>query len=69
MRNPADVEGRVYLAAALAAAGDRGAAGWEADEIRSLAPGFSTRRWLESYPITSVPRRERLAALLADAGL
>jgi len=43
MRNPADVETRVYLAAAMVAAGDLLAAKWEAAEIRSLEPGFSMR--------------------------
>jgi DNA-binding winged helix-turn-helix (wHTH) protein/TolB-like protein/Tfp pilus assembly protein PilF len=67
--NPQDIETRVYLAAAMVAAGDRRAARWEADEIRSLEPRFSVRQWLETYPMTSVPHRERLSALLAEAEL
>ena len=43
MRNPADVETRAYLAAALAAAGDGSRARWESDEIRALRPDFSAR--------------------------
>jgi tetratricopeptide (TPR) repeat protein len=69
MRNPADVETRVYLAAALAAAGERQAAKWEGDEIRSLEPGFSMRRWLETYPMTSTQQRQRLLTLLAEVNL
>jgi DNA-binding winged helix-turn-helix (wHTH) protein/TolB-like protein len=69
MRNPADVETRVYLAAALVAAGDHRAAKWEGDEIRSLEPGFSMRHWLETYPMTSARQRQRLLTLLADVDL
>ncbi len=68
-RNPVDLETRVYLAAALAASGDRFGAGWEGEEIRALEPAFSTRGWLETYPLTSAPERARLRELLAQAGL
>ena len=69
MRNPEDVETHVYLAAALAAAGDHVAAKWEADEIRRLEPDFSTPRWLATYPMTSTRQSERLLSLLANAEL
>ena len=68
-RNAADVETRVYLAAAMAAAGERSSAEWEREQIRSLAPGFSLSSWLESYPLTSAPHREALARMLAPVGL
>jgi DNA-binding winged helix-turn-helix (wHTH) protein/TolB-like protein/Flp pilus assembly protein TadD len=68
-RNPADVETRVYLAAALAAAGDPAAAKWEGHEIRALEPQFTMRDWLATYPMTSVRQVERLATLLAEAEL
>ena len=68
-RNPDDLEARIYLAAALVAAGDRGAAEWEADEIRSREADFSMRRWLETYPLASAPYEQRLLALTAQAGL
>ena len=68
-RNPVDLEARVYLAAALVAAGDRQGAEWEAEEIRALDPGFSMRKWLETYPMTSAPHREKLSGLIAKAGL
>jgi DNA-binding winged helix-turn-helix (wHTH) protein/TolB-like protein/Flp pilus assembly protein TadD len=64
LRNPVDVETRVFLAAALVAAGSLDAARWEADEIRALQPAFSGREWLDTYPMTSIPQRERLTALL-----
>ena len=63
-RNAADLETRVYLAAALAASGNRAAAEWEAEEIRALSRDFSPARWLETYPLVSAPHRERLRALL-----
>ena len=68
-RNPADLETRVLLAAALTAAGDTHAAEWETEEIRSLEAGFSARSWLETYPLVSARDREKLAGLLARAGL
>jgi DNA-binding winged helix-turn-helix (wHTH) protein/TolB-like protein/cytochrome c-type biogenesis protein CcmH/NrfG len=63
-RNPLDVETRVFLAAALVAGNDVAGARWEADEVRALRPSFSARAWLETYPMTSRPQRERLLALL-----
>lgn len=69
MRNPTDVETRVLLAAALIAAGNHADAKWEAAEIRSLEPRFSTREWLETYPMTSVSQRQRLVTLLAEVNL
>jgi len=68
-RNRLDLETRLYLAAAMVAAGDRFDAEWEAEEIRAQEAGFSLHGWLESYPLTSARHRERLAALLAQAGL
>lgn len=68
-RNPENLEARVYLAAALLAGGDVPRAEWEADQIRAHEPGFSTRSWLETYPMTSPRHREQLAALLAQLQL
>jgi TolB-like protein/DNA-binding winged helix-turn-helix (wHTH) protein/Tfp pilus assembly protein PilF len=68
-RNPADIETRLFLAAALAASGERSQAEWEAEQIRALAPDFSVETWLRTYPLTSAPHRESLARLLAAAGL
>lgn len=68
-RNPADLETRLYLAAALAATDDRAAARWEADEVRALAPAFTIDGWLATYPATSEPHVKRLRQWLATAGL
>jgi DNA-binding winged helix-turn-helix (wHTH) protein/TolB-like protein/Tfp pilus assembly protein PilF len=68
-RNAENLETRLYLAAALAAHGERADAAWEAEQIRAIEPGFTARGWLETYPLTSVPHRERLLELLALAGL
>ena len=68
-RNRLDLETRIYLAAALVAAGDRFDAELEADEIRSQDGGFALRGWLETYPLTSTRERERLQELLAKVGL
>ena len=68
-RNPVNLETRVYLAAALAAAGDLAGGRWEVDEIRSLEPAFALQRWLENSPLTSTRYRERLLELLAKVDL
>jgi DNA-binding winged helix-turn-helix (wHTH) protein/TolB-like protein/Tfp pilus assembly protein PilF len=69
LRNPGDVESRVYLTATLVAQGQSDAAAWEADEVRGQDAGFSARLWLETYPLTSARHRDRLLALVAKAGL
>lgn len=69
LRNPGDVESRVYLAATLVAQGQSDAAAWEADEVRGQDADFSARAWLETYPLTSARHRDRLLALVAKAGL
>jgi DNA-binding winged helix-turn-helix (wHTH) protein/TolB-like protein/Flp pilus assembly protein TadD len=68
-RNAGNLEARIYLAAALALAGDREGAGWETEEIRALAPDFSASKWLETYPLTDARQRDRLTSLLAELGL
>ncbi len=68
-RNPVDLETRIYLAAALAAAGETSQARWEAGEIQTLERDFSMRRWIEQYPLTDTKERERLIDLVAQAGL
>jgi tetratricopeptide (TPR) repeat protein len=69
VRNPVDVETHVYIAAAMVASSNPTGARWEADEIRSLEPRFSSMRWLAAYPMTSAQQRERLATLLAQVPL
>lgn len=66
-RNPADVETRVYLAAAMAEKGERSAAEWECEQVRALAPGFSLAGWLQTYPLTSARHRESLAGSVVQA--
>lgn len=68
-RNADNVETRLYLIAALVAHGERSEAEWEAEQVRALEPGFSVRRWLETYPLASEPYRQKLEALLSPAGL
>ncbi len=68
-RNPDDLETHVYLAAALVADGNRAAAEWEVDEIRSRDADFSMRRWLETYPLTSERYKKRLLELTAKVRL
>lgn len=68
-RNPVDLETRVFLAAALAAAGNDGDAEWEGVEIRSIDTAFSAHTWLRGYPMSSPQYVERLEKLLAKAGL
>ena len=68
-RNPANLEARVYLAATLESSGDRDGAQWEAEEIRSIQPDFSTQAWLETYPMTDPRQAEQLEAILARLDL
>ena len=68
-RNAENLETRLFLAAALAAHGERADAQWEAEQIRAMEPGFSARGWLATYPLTSPRYRDRLLELLALAGL
>ena len=67
-RNPENLEAHVYLAATYVMAGDKAAAAWEAEEIRALQPGFSARRWLETYPMTDAAQKAKLVRALGDVG-
>jgi tetratricopeptide (TPR) repeat protein len=62
-RNPANLETRLFLAAAHAARGDADAARWEAEEISMLAPGFVLRAWLETSPLTDARQKRRVIDL------
>jgi TolB-like protein/DNA-binding winged helix-turn-helix (wHTH) protein/Tfp pilus assembly protein PilF len=68
-RNAANVESQVYLVATLELAGDEETARWKAEELHVAEPGFSTDKWLQSYPMTDEGQKQRLARLLAQAGL
>ena len=65
-RNPVNLEAHVYMAALHVLAGDNGAAAWEAEEIRTLRPGFSSRAWLETYPMTDAAQRTKLVEALGQ---
>jgi len=67
-RNPVNLETHVYLAALDALAGDKGAAAWEAEEIRALQSNFSMRRWIDNYPMTDETQRAKLLGALGQAG-
>lgn len=68
-RNPAELETRVYLAAAHAAAGSQVAVEWEIEEIRALQPDFVLRDWLEASPMTDPAQKKKLVDLLGRYGL
>jgi DNA-binding winged helix-turn-helix (wHTH) protein/TolB-like protein/cytochrome c-type biogenesis protein CcmH/NrfG len=68
-RNAGNVEAHVYLAATLMLDGDREGASWEANEVRVLAPSFSTSKWLETYPMTDMKQKQQLVRLLGLLGL
>ena len=68
-RNPESLELHLYLAAALERSGDRAGAEWEVEEVRVISPDFSTKIWLETYPMTDVGQQERLISTLAGLGL
>jgi adenylate cyclase len=67
-RNPENLEVHVYMAALHVIAGDKAAAAWKAEEIRALQPGFSSRRWLETYPLTDATQKKKLLQALAELG-
>ncbi len=68
LRNPVNLETHVYMAALHVTAGDKAAAAWEAEEIRALQPGFSSHGWLETYPMTDVAQKTKLARALGELG-
>lgn len=68
LRNPANLETRVYAAAVHLALGNKAAAAWEAEEIRALQPEFSSRAWLATHPLTDAKTRQRLTAALVELG-
>jgi DNA-binding winged helix-turn-helix (wHTH) protein/TolB-like protein len=69
LRNPVNLEAHIYMAALHVAAGDKAAAAWKAEEIRALQPGFSSRSWLKTYPLTDPGQKTRLVQALGELGL
>ncbi|MGZ8264965.1 MAG: hypothetical protein ACXW2I_12210 [Burkholderiales bacterium] len=45
------------------------AAAWEAEEIRALQPGFSSRVWLATHPLTDQHVHAKLVKSLEALGL
>jgi DNA-binding winged helix-turn-helix (wHTH) protein/TolB-like protein/Tfp pilus assembly protein PilF len=66
MRNPSDIEVRLYLAATLAES-DPVAASWEMEEVRMVDPAFDLEGWLASYPLASERHREKLRRAVTSA--
>jgi DNA-binding winged helix-turn-helix (wHTH) protein/TolB-like protein/Tfp pilus assembly protein PilF len=69
MRNPLNLEARVYMAAVHVLAGNAAAAQWDAEEIRAVNPRFSTTAWLSTHPLTDRKVHARLVKSLAELGL
>ncbi|MGB8436300.1 MAG: winged helix-turn-helix domain-containing protein [Burkholderiales bacterium] len=68
LRNPVNLETHVYMAALHVTAGNQADAAWEAEEIRMLQPGFSSRGWLGTDPMTDDAQRSKLAHALSALG-
>jgi TolB-like protein/DNA-binding winged helix-turn-helix (wHTH) protein/Flp pilus assembly protein TadD len=68
-RNPEYLETHVYMAALKVLLRDTPSAAWEAEEIRALEPRFSTKRWLENYPMTDSEQKAKIMQALAQLGL
>ena len=67
--NAGFLEVRVYLAAALARAGRIDDAAWEAQEVRTLEPGFDADGWIRASLLTDARAIEDLGRALEGAGL
>lgn len=67
-RNPENLEAHAYMAALHVMTGEQAAASWKAEEIRTLQPGFSSTRWLETYPMIDAGQRAQLARALGQLG-
>jgi TolB-like protein/DNA-binding winged helix-turn-helix (wHTH) protein/cytochrome c-type biogenesis protein CcmH/NrfG len=67
-RNPANLEARIYLAAAATRSHDTETAEWEAAEINNLQPGFRLLPWLETYPMIDPSQRRQLHMTLEPLG-
>lgn len=63
-RNPEYLETHVYVAALSVLEGDKSSGAWEADQIRALEPAFSSKRWLDNYPMTDSGQKKRLLQAL-----
>ncbi len=66
MRNPANLETRIYLAAVMESSGAHDDAVWQVNEIQSLQTHFDPLAWLQTYPMTDNSQRERLHTALTQ---
>ena len=67
-RNASNLDAHVYMAVLHVTAGDKTAAAWEAEEIRTLQPGFSGRGWLETNPMADIVQSKKLLQALDTLG-
>jgi DNA-binding winged helix-turn-helix (wHTH) protein/TolB-like protein len=68
LRNPVNLETHVYMAALDVTVGEKANAAWEAEQIRMLQPGFSSRGWLDTDPMTDVGQKTQLGHALSELG-
>lgn len=68
-RNPENLEAHLYRAAALLHQDDAGEAGWEAEEVLNLEPGFTLAGWRAGYPMAPGAQIDALIGDLSAAGL
>lgn len=68
-RNPASLEVHAYLAATLWLSGDHDEAKWQVEEIRSIKPGFTVSKMLETYPLIDNEQLAKLSSSLGELGL
>lgn len=68
-RNPRYLESHVYLAAALAQAGQPEAAGWAVEEMRTVSPDFALEPWLNTRAVIESDQLEKLGSALRGLGL
>jgi len=68
LRNPVHLEAHVYMAASQIGAGNNAAAAWDAEAIRALHAGFSSRAWPATHPLTDVKTQTTTASSTAAHG-
>jgi DNA-binding winged helix-turn-helix (wHTH) protein/TolB-like protein/Tfp pilus assembly protein PilF len=69
LRNPVNLEARLYMAALHLLTGNKTDAQWEAEEIRVSNPGFSSEAWLATHPLTDQKVHAKLVASFKELGL
>jgi len=69
LRNPVNLEARVYLAATHLAAGNATESRWEVEEIRTLQPDFARNAWFSTHPLRDAKTKAKLDDALEKLGL